>query len=133
MLCKCGKLFSHNYKAYCCSELKVRIPLIETIYIISISNLDCNSIVCRLIWTSETSSFCCIFHYVGPLFRQLLINQWSATTIFLTLTFLTVYRSALVFKSFFSDGFILEKLNIVESPCCLSWSVVFPREAKILN
>ena len=27
MLCKCGKLFSHNYKAYCCSELKVRIPL----------------------------------------------------------------------------------------------------------
>ena len=28
MKCKCGKLFSHNYKAYCCSELKVRIPLI---------------------------------------------------------------------------------------------------------
>ena len=28
MLCKCGKLFSHNYcyKAYCWSELKVRIP-----------------------------------------------------------------------------------------------------------
>ena len=30
MLCKCGKLFSHNYKAYCCSELKVRIPLNST-------------------------------------------------------------------------------------------------------
>ena len=28
MLCKCGKLFSHNYKEYSCSELKVRIPLI---------------------------------------------------------------------------------------------------------
>ena len=27
MLCKCGKLSSHNYKAYCCSELKVRILL----------------------------------------------------------------------------------------------------------
>ena len=28
MLCKCGKLFCHNYKAYCCSELEVRIPLL---------------------------------------------------------------------------------------------------------
>ena len=28
MLCKCGKLFSHNYKAYSCSELNVRIPLL---------------------------------------------------------------------------------------------------------
>ena len=31
MLCiKCGKLFYHSYKAYCCSEHKVRAPL--TIY-----------------------------------------------------------------------------------------------------
>ena len=29
MLCKCGKLFCHNYKAYYCSELKVRIPLYD--------------------------------------------------------------------------------------------------------
>ena len=36
MKCKCGKLFSHNYKAYCCSELKVRIPL--NVYLYNQSN-----------------------------------------------------------------------------------------------
>ena len=34
MLCRCGKLFSHNYKAYYCSKLKVRIPLSKLISIV---------------------------------------------------------------------------------------------------
>ena len=32
IISKCGKLFSHNYISYCCSELKVRITLYKYVH-----------------------------------------------------------------------------------------------------
>ena len=41
MLCKCGKLFYHKCKAYCCSEHKVRASSYDTIKCAEVNLYTC--------------------------------------------------------------------------------------------